>query len=166
MNFDERLPFFVYGTLLPKQPNAYLWRDVEARVETAVIRQAHLYDLGHYPMMVEADTGQVKGALLFIDGSAYDEIAATYNEVAGRFDHLEGFDPSRPNQGAYRRVERAVEGEDGRLHSAWVYLGQPRYVRGRPFIESGDWAAYVEPKKSSSNVWWRGINSVAGLHDE
>ena len=48
----EQLPFFVYGTLLPGQPNDDLWGDGIAQVETAVLDDSHIYDMGYYPMLV------------------------------------------------------------------------------------------------------------------
>lgn len=122
-------PFFVYGTLLPGQPNAGLWVGCVERVEGAVLENGRLYSLARYPMLVEGGGGFVQGALLTMQAAMYDQVLA-------RFDWLEGK--------AYRRLLRRVLVENGRWTEAWVYLGQPSYVVGRPLIVNGDWRDYVE----------------------
>lgn len=121
-------PFFVYGTLLPGQPNTVLWQRCVERVEEAVLENGRLYSLGHFPMLIEAEGGAVKGVLLTVR-------AAAYKQVLVRFDWLEA--------GAYRRVLRRVLTENGRLAEAWTYVGWPEYVVGRPLIANGDWRNYT-----------------------
>lgn len=122
-------PFFVYGTLRPGQPNAVLWDGCEERMEGAVLENGRLYSLGHYPMLIEAEDGVVKGTLLTIQPAKYDLVLA-------RFDWLEA--------GAYRRLLWRVLTENGRLAEAWVYVGHPSYVVNRPLIADGDWCGYIE----------------------
>ena len=50
----NRLPFFVYGTLIPDQPNYYLWKDSIVSTKDGLIKNYQLFDMGHYPMIVES----------------------------------------------------------------------------------------------------------------
>ena len=49
---QEKRPFFVYGTLLPGQPNYYLLEYAITHSAQAIIYDCQLYDMGPYPMMV------------------------------------------------------------------------------------------------------------------
>lgn len=151
-------PFFVYGTLLPGQPNFYLWGKAIVQMETAVFPNGRLYDMGHYPMMIEQRGEQVKGRLITVQ-------PADYTAVLACLDSLEGYNPQQQTASAYRRLERIVALEDGRSVMAWIYLGQPRYVTGMPPILSGDWAAHMSAKRQQISKWWATIDSVAGLHN-
>ena len=51
----ERLPFFVYGTLIPGQPNYYLWKDCIVNTKKGSIEYYQLFDMGHYPMITESN---------------------------------------------------------------------------------------------------------------
>ena len=130
------LPFFVYGTLLPGQPNAFLWQGLETNVENALFSNGRLHDLGGYPILVETGTQPVKGNVITIAPDFYQV-------VLSRLDLLEGFDPARPDAPGYRRVMREVRLENGRSPSAWVYVGQLEWVNGRVAIPNGDWSAYT-----------------------
>ena len=151
-------PFFVYGTLLPNQPNHYLWGKSIVSIETAVFPHGRLYDMGHYPMMIEQPHEVVKGKLITVNPSVYDAITTT-------LDTLEGYDPARPTASAYRRLERVVEVENGRFVTAWLYLGQPKYVTGLHSIPSGDWGQHISATKKQIKSWWTNVNSVAGIHE-
>lgn len=128
-------PFFVYGTLLPGQPNAFLWQGLESRVERAWFENGRLHDLGGYPMLVEAGSEPVAGQIIIAASDFYEIVMA-------RLDFLEGYDPLRPELAGYRRVVRKVMLENGRSTPAWVYVGQIELVNGRAAIPNGDWAAY------------------------
>ena len=41
----ERLPFFVYGTLIPEQPNYYLWKDSIVDTKKGLIPNYQLFDI-------------------------------------------------------------------------------------------------------------------------
>jgi gamma-glutamylcyclotransferase (GGCT)/AIG2-like uncharacterized protein YtfP len=158
MKMDKQLPFFVYGTLLPGQPNEYLWGEAVLAKGKAVMKNGRLYDFGHYPMLVEEGDGTVQGMLMFVREE-------TYSDTLTRLDYLEGFEPSQPEESAYRRVVREVWGADGRSQLAWVYIGHSRYVEGLVALEDGNWVHYIENKIIQLNDWWKSIDSVAGKHD-
>lgn len=154
------LPFFVYGTLLPGQPNAYLWQDLVMRQESARLMAARLFDMGHYPMCVPDEDGEVLGVVLWIQPQAYET-------VLSRLDFLEGVDPQQPETSAYRRVrQQVVVVEDGRSQDVWVYLGSARFVANKPVVPDGDWAAYAAQRRGDVRDWWTAVNTVAGLHDD
>ena len=158
MEETRRLPFFVYGTLLPNQPNAHLWGQFVVWQAQARFVNGRLYDMGHYPMLVATKGGMVKGMVVQVTDDAYEMIVK-------RLDALEGFKPTQPEQGAYRRIEQVVHLENGRSLPAWVYVGSPHYVVGYEAIEHGDWLAHMQTNVSQIEQWWHDIDSVAGLHE-
>jgi len=153
----EMLSLFVYGTLLPGQPNAYLWEGTAVSQQPAVLPNGRLYDMGHYPMLIEEGEDAVQGMVLTIHPTSYAGVLTALDE-------LEGYDPSNPDVCAYVRMSREVTVEDGRTLQAWVYIGQARFVDGRPPIPHGDWVAYAASKSTELDDWWQDIDSVAGLH--
>lgn len=139
---EEELPFFVYGTLRPGEPNHDLClrgrtsREVPARLEGAV-----LYDGPGYPYAVEAP-GTVLGDLITARPGAYAELLAVLDELE------EYLAPGHPRN-VYERVAREVRPADGTPVRAWVYFAAARVARelrarGR-LIVSGDWLAHVTP---------------------
>ncbi|MCP4422129.1 MAG: gamma-glutamylcyclotransferase [Chloroflexi bacterium] len=157
MNKIKPLPFFVYGTLLPNQPNFFLWESDIVRIEFASFNGGQLYDMGHYPMVVAAQGQTVQGMMMTV-------VDAAYNVIQQRLDELEGFNPAQPETSAYRRQSVYVTLANGRLQQAWIYMGQLQYVADKPIVPSGDWATYAAKKQIESYDWWRNVNSVAGLH--
>lgn len=161
MNQDqaEMLPFFVYGTLLPGQPNYGLWADAVCSEEAAWMSDGRLYDVGNYPMFVETkgEGELVRGRLIMVD-------PAQYGAVLARLDWLEGYDPIRPEQSEYVRTARTAYLPDDRTTQAWVYLGKMQYVSALPKIPDGDWLNYVQNKQETIDRWWETIDSVAGRH--
>ncbi|WP_098020427.1 gamma-glutamylcyclotransferase family protein [Streptomyces sp. b62] len=133
------LPFFVYGTLLPGEPNHDLFlRGRTAGERPAVLPRALLYDGPGYPYAIEGH-GRVHGTLL---------VAApgVYGELLGLLDHLEQFlGPGHPRN-LYERVVREVElpgpGDGGPVR-AWVYLAATAVTRslrtGGVVIPEGRW---------------------------
>ncbi len=133
------LPFFVYGTLLPGEPNHDLFlRGRTAGERPAVLPRALLYDGPGYPYAIEGH-GRVHGTLL---------VAApgVYGELLGLLDHLEEFlGPGHPRN-LYERVVREVElpgTGDGSSVRAWVYLAATAVTRslrtGGVLIPEGRW---------------------------
>ncbi|WP_254407313.1 gamma-glutamylcyclotransferase family protein [Streptomyces sp. GMY02] len=142
---EGELPFFVYGTLRPGEPNHDLClrgrtsREVPARLEGAV-----LYDGPGYPYAVEAP-GTVLGDLITARPGAYAELLTVLDELE---DYLA---PGHPRN-LYERVAREVRAADGTPVRAWVYFAAARVARelrarGR-LIVSGDWLAHVTPYAS------------------
>lgn len=156
------LPFFVYGTLLPGEPNHDLFlRGRTARERPAVLPRALLYDGPGYPYAIDGH-GRVHGTLL---------VAApgVYGELLGLLDHLEEFlGPGHPRN-LYERVVREVElpgpgdraGESGegpgagesaeseQAVQAWVYLAAAAVTRslrtGGVLIPEGRWTTGRTP---------------------
>lgn len=154
----NRLPFFVYGTLLPGQPNDYLWGESIVAKKPATFTSGRLYDMGSYPMLVESEEGGcVRGMLITVRAVDSDIVMA-------RLDDLEGYDPARPDEDGYRRVQRTVQTADARSVTAWVYLGQAHTAANRPLIESGNWTAYAASKKPGLAAWWAAEDTVASLY--
>ncbi|OKI70367.1 hypothetical protein AMK14_14480 [Streptomyces sp. TSRI0445] len=142
---DAELPFFVYGTLLPGEPNHDLFlRGRTAGERPAVLPRALLYDGPGYPYAIEGH-GRVHGTLL---------VAApgVYGELLGLLDHLEEFlGPGHPRN-LYERVVREVElpgtGDGGSVR-AWVYLAATAVTRslrtGGVRIPEGRWVTGRAP---------------------
>lgn len=143
----DRLPFFAYGTLLPGQPNYWLWEEAIRDLRPAKLAGYRLLDMGNYPMLVEGGDRDVEGALVTIQSSSY-------GEILGRLDRLEGFDPANSNECIYRRVERIVYLEDASSARAWIYLGSADAALGARVIDSGDWVSYSASALGDMVAWW------------
>ena len=127
------LPFFVYGTLLTNQSNAHLLRGAIARTRAAKLSGAQMFDLGPYPMIVEADEGEVWGELIDIEPEKYSAILRS-------LDRLEGVNGADPDNSAalYRRLQRRVWVEDESVE-CWVYFGREILARRGRLVAGGDW---------------------------
>ncbi|MBK8935863.1 MAG: gamma-glutamylcyclotransferase [Chloroflexi bacterium] len=150
------LPFFVYGTLLPGQPNAHLWGDGIVAQQNATLANGRLYDLGAFPMLVEEGEEKVVGCLITLQPEQYHTTLA-------KLDELEGYDPAQPTASAYRREPREVLGEDGRSYAAWVYIGHATALPGMMPIPGGDWRRHVAATFQDVDEWWQTVQSVHGM---
>ncbi|MEI7031349.1 gamma-glutamylcyclotransferase family protein [Streptomyces pratensis] len=158
-------PFFVYGTLLPGEPNHDLFlRGRTAGERPAVLPRALLFDGPGYPYAIDGH-GRVHGTLL-------TAAPGVYGELLGLLDHLEEFlGPGHPRN-LYERVVREVElpgaaesgpggaggtstragaggpGPGGGVQ-AWVYLAAAAVTRslrtGGVLIPGGRWNAGDTP---------------------
>ncbi|WP_420643006.1 gamma-glutamylcyclotransferase family protein [Candidatus Leptofilum sp.] len=160
MPHDLQLPFFVYGTLLPNQPNFYLWGTDILTKQPATFKGGKLYDMGYYPMLVSAETSDV------VQGIVITVAPTKYVVVQQRLDALEGYQPNRPDASGYRRRAVEVILANGRSQQAWVYLGQSELVVGKPIVANGDWAAHAAQNQPNLQTWWNRIQTVAGLHSK
>ncbi len=137
-----RLPFFVYGTLRPGEPNhAVHLRGRTAAEVPALLPDAVLYDGPGYPYAVEhPGEGPVRGELITALPAAYDRLLAS-------LDLLEEYAPGDPRN-LYERVVRDVDllDRDGAAVRAWVYVAAPRVAAGLrtsgSVIGGGDWASH------------------------
>ncbi|MFC9031037.1 gamma-glutamylcyclotransferase family protein [Streptomyces arboris] len=129
----DELPFFVYGTLLPGEPNHDLFlRGRTSGERAAVLPRALLYDGPGYPYAIDGH-GRVHGTLL-------TAAPGVYGELLGLLDHLEEYlGPSHPRN-LYERVVREVElsgegargtraGQEPPGTRAWVYLAAAAVTR-------------------------------------
>ncbi|MFD6798456.1 gamma-glutamylcyclotransferase family protein [Streptomyces cyaneofuscatus] len=127
------LPFFVYGTLLPGEPNHDLFlRGRTSGERAAVLPRALLYDGPGYPYAIDGH-GRVHGTLL-------TAAPGVYGELLGLLDHLEEYlGPGHPRN-LYERVVREVElpgegapgtheGQGPPGTRAWVYLAAAAVTR-------------------------------------
>lgn len=128
------LPFFVYGTLLPGQPNYDVWRSEIVDTRPAEIAGCRLFDLGYYPLLVDSPGGAARGLVVTLAPTNYDAIVAV-------LDRLEGIDASAHGLSIYRRERRIVCLAGGEAVVAWVYIGDSRFASGLLPLE-GDWKSY------------------------
>jgi gamma-glutamylcyclotransferase (GGCT)/AIG2-like uncharacterized protein YtfP len=154
----EQLPFFVYGTLIPDQPNYYLWKDSIINTKKGLIKNYQLFDMGHYPMIVELEGNNVDGIVIHIKTEDYDKITKI-------IDNLEGYNPERHGSSAYNREIRDIELEDGELVKAWIYIGNGKYIKKGNEVKAGNWVKHVSEKKGNQD-WWKDTDTVAGLHEK
>jgi gamma-glutamylcyclotransferase (GGCT)/AIG2-like uncharacterized protein YtfP len=133
---DRRLPFFVYGTLLPGERNHPLLAGRTRSWTPAVLPGALLFRGPRYPVAVldPAAGGRVRGEVVEISAAMYDAVLAD-------LDRLEGYAPGDPAN-RYERVSRAVRGERGESE-AWIYVAGPVLTRdmlpAAARIPGGDW---------------------------
>lgn len=152
----KQFPFFVYGTLLPGQPNFELWQDAILAMKPARFVGAALYDLDWYPMLVELPGNQVTGLLITVE-------PALYSDVLAQLDFLEGHDPDDPTAGEYQRQLRIVTLSGGSHSVAWVYVGRLEPVNGRPRLDT-NWIDHARRQQPQLAAWWQAVETVAGRH--
>ena len=129
-----QLPFFVYGTLRAGQCNATLLRGAIARSRGAKLCGAQMFDLGPYPMIIEAEPQhEVWGELLEIEPEKYAAIVKSLD----RLESVDGNNPENPDA-LYRRLKRFVAVENEQLE-AWVYFGREVVARRGCLLAGGDW---------------------------
>ncbi|WP_406077843.1 gamma-glutamylcyclotransferase [[Kitasatospora] papulosa] len=145
---DAPLPFFVYGTLLPGEPNHDRFLRGRTREERpAVLPGALLYEGPGYPYAIEGH-GTVRGALVTAAPGAYEELL-------GLLDGLEQYlGPEHPRNLYERVARRAVPvlppDAPGEPVRAWVYLAAAALTRslrtgGTP-VPGGDWLSRRPPR--------------------
>jgi len=132
-----RLPFFVYGTLLPGEVNHDLFlRGCTATEEPARLNGAVLYDGPGYPYAVEEPGGAVYGELVTALPEAYEELLVA-------LDRLEEYAPGDPRNLYVRIAREVIQDSTGTPTRAWVYVAAPtveaRLRAHGKLIESGDW---------------------------
>lgn len=152
------LPFFVYGTLRPGEPNHDLFlRGRTVAEEPARMRGMALYDGPGYPYAVESlgdgdgadarvggggGAGEVRGGAGEVSGEIVTARPEAYAELLRTLDELEEYAPGDPAN-LYERVERPATLADGTVVRAWVYVAAPTVAAGLrargKLIESGDW---------------------------
>jgi len=153
----ERLPFFVYGTLIPEQPNYYLWKDSIVTTKKGITKNYQLFDMGHYPMIIKSEGNNVNGMLMYIKTEDYDKITKI-------IDNLEGYNPENHGSSAYNREIRDIELENGELEKAWIYIGSKEYIKKENLVRGGNWLKHISEKKGNHD-WWKDTDTVAGLHE-
>ncbi|MDC0527035.1 gamma-glutamylcyclotransferase, partial [Euryarchaeota archaeon] len=126
----ERLPFFVYGTLIPDQPNYYLWKDSIADTKNGIIKNYQLFDMGHYPMILQSEGNNVHGMLMYVNDEDYEKITKI-------IDNLEGYNPENHGNSAYNREMRDIELKNGESEKAWIYIGSKEYVKEENGVKNG-----------------------------
>ena len=154
----ERLPFFVYGTLIPEQPNYYLWKDSIVDTKKGLIPNYQLFDMGHYPMIIESEEKNVDGILIYIKDADYEKITKI-------IDNLEGYNPENHGSSAYNREKRDIELENGEIEKAWIYVGSEEYISKENAVKDGNWVKHISKKKGNQD-WWKDTDTVAGLHEK
>ena len=153
----ERLPFFVYGTLIPDQPNYYLWKDSIIDTKEAIIKNYQLFDMGHYPMILQSEGNNVHGMLMYVNDEDYEKITKI-------IDNLEGYNPENHGNCAYNREIKNIELENRESEKAWIYIGSEEYIKKENAVEGGNWVKHMSGKEGNKD-WWKDINSVKGLNE-
>ena len=152
------LPFFAYGTLIPDQPNYYLWKDSITDTKKGIIKNHQLFDMGHYPMIIQSEGNNVHGMLMYINDKNYEKVTKI-------IDNLEGYNPEKHGSSAYNREIRDIELENGELERAWIYIGIEEYVKKETVVRNGNWVKHISKKKGNKD-WWKDTETVAGLHEK
>ena len=154
----KNLPFFVYGTLIPEQPNYYLWKDSIANTKKGIVKNYELFDMGHYPMIIQSEGKNVHGMLMYVKDEDYEKITKI-------IDNLEGYNPENHGNSAYNRERFDIELENGELEKAWIYIGSKEYIKEETAVKGGKWVKHIS-KKEGNKDWWKETETVAGLHEK
>lgn len=115
---------FAYGTLRDALQRDVVLRGAPSREVGAGSTPGALYDLGHYPGLVDGGPDdRVPGALIELADAAALERLDAYEDVAN---------------GLFVRRRTAVRLDSGGEREAWVYVYN-RSIAGRPRITSWCW---------------------------
>lgn len=132
-NREEKLPLFVYGTLMSGQRAYDRLRYAVTRFELAALADTALYSLGEYPMAVPGGDGVI-GELHWLIPKLHDRVLTELDEYEGV-----GFGYTRERV----RVKLAAPVHGAVQHvDAWVYYGMTHIAVQHPQIVSGDWRQY------------------------
>jgi gamma-glutamylcyclotransferase (GGCT)/AIG2-like uncharacterized protein YtfP len=136
-----QLPFFVYGTLRPGEPNyARFLAGQTASEAPAVLAGAALFTEGPYPFLVMASDVLRPGDV--VQGEIIALRPAVHELVLADLDGLEGYVPGREHN-LYERIEVEVATSAG-PRRAWVYVaGEETLAQIRAGllrrVEGGSW---------------------------
>ena len=136
---QDEPPFFVYGTLRAGQANSHLLRGAIIRTRPAKLSGAQMFDLGPYPMIIEAEGGEVWGELIAIEPGKYAAILKALDRLEG----VDGANPANPDA-LYRRLRRQVWAEEQWVET-WVYFGREILARRGKLVAGGDWLGRFGP---------------------
>jgi gamma-glutamylcyclotransferase (GGCT)/AIG2-like uncharacterized protein YtfP len=137
MEEKERLPFFVYGTLMTGFGNRErCLRGVIGEATPATITGFEMFDVagGGFPGIIDGSQ-MVVGELVFID------IEAKYLDVLARLDSLEGYRKGAKSSLYVRRKVQATD-NSGNTYEAWVYVWNSP-VNQHCRVDGNDWRKYV-----------------------
>ena len=121
-------PIFVYGTLMTGERAYDLHARYIDRSQEGILRNADLFSLGAYPMVVSG-AGQVRGEAQWL-------LSEAYGKALARLDGYEGPE--------YTRELRCIllDGSETEIE-AWVYVGkQEPHKPAR--IPDGDWRRWCK----------------------
>jgi gamma-glutamylcyclotransferase (GGCT)/AIG2-like uncharacterized protein YtfP len=127
---------------LPGEPNHQLLDGAVVALEPACLWRARLFDMGYFPMLVDAPAGEARGLLIRLKPTRYARMLALLDQVEGVGEATWG----RP---LFRRERRVVTTAGGDGVVAWTYVGWPPYVAGLEPIPL-DWKSYVRGVVKSS----------------
>jgi gamma-glutamylcyclotransferase (GGCT)/AIG2-like uncharacterized protein YtfP len=137
---EEKLPFFVYGTLRSGQSNFYLLDGRTQRIRSAYVDGYALYCLGTYPSMLPYDTPRAR-----VYGEVVTPMAHRYEAVMQALDRLEDYDPANPDASWYYRITHDVHLNASRTVRAWLYLGREEHLKmWHKRIPGGDWSQFCQ----------------------
>lgn len=124
--------FFVYGTLKVGGYFANIFDKFRVNSKRAVLKNHDLYDLGHFPGVMEGD-GEVIGEI-------HEYKSENIDWILEQFDRIEGYSKTQPEKSLYLRKKLMVETEDGD-EKAFVYIFNASNTKG------------LESKRLSSGFW-------------
>lgn len=136
---ERELPVFVYGTLLPGFGN-YQWNlEGHTLMEETATMQGKMYDfMGSYPVVDVSEPGTVKGVIMHIKPSVFQDVLAN-------LDSLEGYTPGQKHN-MYDRVVINATAVGGSVVECYTYTMGAMFKydnRPMPVIEDGDWAKFI-----------------------
>jgi gamma-glutamylcyclotransferase (GGCT)/AIG2-like uncharacterized protein YtfP len=125
---------FVYGTLLIADNKFAAYLNSNSTLLGPAKIQGKLFDVGSYPALIIADTGnyEVVGSICKLNNAA---------EVLAVLDPYEGIGPEEDAPNLYERLLQPVNTADGDL-LCWIYVyNQP--IDGLTEIITGDYLGYI-----------------------
>ena len=130
---------FVYGTLMEGFHNRRLLSDIDFTSKRVKAKDVTLYDVGHFPALVDG-TDTIEGELLEFS----DEV---FKEILPRLDRLEGYREDDKLNSLYLRmpIDLEVDGQDVRSVAYWWNNSVGNLIRISPdFSSYNDYITYKQ----------------------
>ncbi len=138
---ENRLPFFVYGTLRPGEKNyrALLQGRTLLALPAQVKGRLYFVRNGGYPFLTPG-AGRVRGEVIVPH-------PAHYEQVVRDLDGLEQYFPRHETASIYLRRPAVAELEDGQRLAVWAYYWNKSKIHGEP-VPEGDFRIFRQTRFS------------------
>lgn len=137
----EKLPFFVYGTLMTGFRNHNYLLEGRTRIIVNASAKGTMFSVGGFPALIESPMdGEIKGELAYIQPDKYER-------VMKELDGLEGYYERFPERSMYLRKKTTVMTAGGAPVEAWVYYWN-RSIERLEHVPEGDWREFEKKRYS------------------
>lgn len=132
----NKLPFFVYGTLMSGLYNHRVISGYAESIVEATLKNAQMYAIpGAFPYVVKSENGEVKGELIYAKEHLYEDALASCDMLEG---YIEGH-----NDCFYNREKVIVTTSEGEEVEAWTYYAGTVAGYKAKIVEDGNYKNFL-----------------------